>query len=177
MNRRSALVLWGGAVWLGCAACAPVVRGGFTTSSDATVPGDVVESYDPEPCQDGSGAPFDWRTRLFVVRGPGGSSQLVEARSQYDELVYAHPFEQGDQLVYQVAVRSRGEPARLHEVRIGISGSEGGSYQVSLLRAGTGREEKFRGVAGTVLVTCRLERVSAPQPVDKEPAASKLPPS
>jgi hypothetical protein len=172
-----------GSAWRGAAlsvlalpACGPVVRGGETVPTTATL-GEVVASYDPVPCQDASGASADWRTRLFVVREPSGDEVLVEARAQYDSLVYQSSFADGDLRVYQVAVRSRGEPPRLHEARIPVSGAEGGSFLVAALQQGRGRGDQFRGRAGTVAIRCELTRVSESESVDKAPTTSKLPPS
>ncbi len=144
--------------------------------SDALTGGEVVGTYDPKPCWDASGAPFDWRSRLYVVQRPGGGRELVEARAQYDALVFQYPNEDGTQRVFQVVVRSRGESPRLHEARIPRGDGSDGSYVVAALREATGSEEKLRAQPGPELVRCDLRPVFASQPVDKAQTTSKLPP-
>ena len=162
-----ALALW---------ACAAPIRGGQVVASDAALPGEIIAVFDPLSCADASGGPLDWRSRLYLVRRTDGTRALVEARTEYDSLVYTGSFDDGEARVFQVAVRSRGQSSRLYEVRIPLSGASG-TFRVAELSYGRGRGNHFRGSAGQVAVRCQLTPVSVSESVDKASRARRLPPS
>jgi len=157
-------------------ACAAPIRGGQAAASEAALPGEIIAVFDPRPCSDASGGSMDWRSRLYLVRRADGTRVLVEARTEYDSLVYASSFDDGEARVFQIAVRSRGQSPRLHEVRLPLSGAKG-TFRVAELARARGRGSRFRGSAGEVAVRCQLSPVSMSESVDKASRASKLPPS
>ena len=166
----------GACLALALSGCVAPIRGGHATAADLALLGEIVSVFDARPCVDASGGSMEWRSRLYLVRRNDGTRVIVEARTDYDSLVYASSFDDGEARVFQVAVRGRGPSSRLHEVRIPLSGVTG-TYRVSELARARGRGSRFRGSAGKIAVRCQLAPVSLSEPVDKASRASKLPPS
>ncbi len=134
-----------------------VVRGGTTVAAGHEPAGHPIEAYQAVDCRDASGAPAEYKARVFVIQKPNKQRAVVEARSGYDSLVVDNSFVDGDSRVFQAVVTPRGGKALLHEYRVPAGAPGPGKLIVTPTFEESGTAAGgFKAVADKPSISCTL---------------------